>query len=331
MNEKGLESVRRNIKNRTAFANSVNPTERENEIGELVQMTQSHEGLKKLGREIILTELEKEKVRGYLKIAREKLLALGIEEAEELLPTLDQIAFIKQRKADKKSGLITYNREFLVIMLSPGRGIEDEYTQEVFFHELAHFATRFVLQKDMNGSIVENRFGFDREFVKPKEKRSNSSRRKTGTHKFTKGIYSEPLADLFMLYCADRPDKVFDSEYVYEDCFMIALLEEFSRRKGIGSFEAFKKMFAAGARIDFGFQKELVDVFGIEFVRNFNNLITESNFGANHQSSPEEYWELADLGEFFLDFSLLLRQITTGEGIRFSGLPGYLRKTPLGE
>lgn len=90
-------------------------------------------------------------------------------------------------------------------------------------------------------------------------------------------------------------------------------------------------MFKANAARDFSFQREMVEVFGTEAVKAFNNFswwersaLAGNRKGSELEMTPEK---LAELGGFNEDFSTLKAAMNQGQEIALPGMKGTFKST----
>ncbi len=182
--------------------------------------------------------------------------------------------------------------------------------RETLSHESAHFMKKHVVAKGPDDEVNIIGAGFSR----------------YGKH--LNNIYEESNAEFFSLFCADD-NIVHRTPYGEQLSFTIALLKRFSQVKGIESVDAFKKLFKANAIRDFSFQRELVEVFGTETVKAFNNFSwweqSMSSFNSNTSESGMTPERLAELGGFNEEFTALRAATKRGEEISLPGLKGTFK------
>lgn len=284
------------------------PPERQRKILEATQKVDINEVIDRAERKDFRlkekTVDDERSIENLLTTTQSKLQSLGIDTQQGLLPTNDHVFLTEQvesstAKGDVVGGNADIVGRFIRLDLLEGMDMSNSQAQHAFYHELSHLITKVVCH--YNDIIA---YGFDRI---PEESITN------------RGIWGEGLADIFAAYCSETEVK---TPYVAEVSFSIALIEDFSAKLGITPLEGFAQMFKAQVTRDFSFQRRLRNLYGTQFVREFNNVETFMS-----QALRDEIESLAELGGFYENYRTNLQRLETERAITFEGLKGIITKS----
>lgn len=258
-----------------------------------------------------------EEISRQMEVVRDKLIEMGMEYLIPTLPTPEQI--VLKSNAWWGYGAISgfcdeYGRN-VVIRLDRIMSFPNKILDRTVYHETEHFLRKHIFKKGTKGNLKLDEGSIERVGVGFVRKTSRGD----------KDLFEEATAELFACYCVDD-DVVIATPYPEEVCFAVALLEKFAEKKGIKGIEAFKKLVKANITRDFSFQRELVEVFGREAVKEFNNF---EWWEAKAVSVPEEERlhpeKLADIGGFREEYDSLKKAINEGQFVTLSGMRGVFR------
>lgn len=270
-------------------------------------------------RDYTLNIEEKAALSSLLTNANNKLKAIGIEN-DALLPQSEQIKFI-QYDQDNFGGFTGIYGEYIIVYMPRGSTLANLEVQAALYHEIGHFVTAVVIEgKEGSKNYSYIARGFDKNARNLKEYGIDAIR----------GLFEEPLQELFALYCTDDDALVLPSSYRLRVPFMISLLEEYTRRKNEDPSMMFKKVYRANALRDFSLQRELVKVFGGDFVRRLNTILVVNHAGDMGMSEgidAEFLKNLAERGKFSLPYAALQQSFDQGGLISYPGLKGRIIKT----
>lgn len=255
--------------------------------------------------------------------ARDKLQEMGFSEPEELLPTRDELSFSYGLEDEPPFCRVGNLGEFLAVTIPKGTPVDSQITKQLYLHEISHFVTRRVIKATKQegkkkADLKTYSAGFTRFSMseKPLDMKNIFEGRRP------KGIFEEGLSDLFALYCLDENVSI-ETPYNLQVPFMIAVLNKYARARNISPLVAFQRAFRAKAERDFTFQRELVNVFGIQTIRDLNNVEIEFS----HIANPEDLMKVAQEGGFFEDYINLRDALNDGKPIRLGGVKGGIIKT----
>lgn len=227
-----------------------------------------------------------------------KLSEIGINDPASILPKPGQDVRVVRVQSEFGISGVTFfpSTEFTIHIPSQIEFPSTEF-KRVFFHESSHFIKRVVLGKSkrFNGVVT-----FGGGFVTSKG-----------------GAYEEGNAELFSLFCLED-DAELDTCYPKEVCFLTSILKKFAREKGLDPLEVYKRFARANITRDFGFQGELVDVFGTQAVRGFNNFWFDEPYKPEISESERMLF-----GDEFCDLYTAYQE---GQLIAFPGMDGGFRK-----
>ncbi len=283
--------------------------------------------------------------------ARAVLVDIGIDNASELLPTMEQLAFSEKQNAQ----LAASTEEFgcnIHFQLPKGMSVADKNFQFTFYHELAHFVTRILVEKAQTkrGYAVIST-GYDTEPI------SNDDT--------PKGVFEEGTADLFALHCLNDPEAeiILDSDIDSQVVLSLAFIHKLASLTNKPDADILKVLFKGKAQRDFSFLRNVAETFnsvginGEEIVYDLNNIRpitgTASNFMKKlaefakriKESDPETVQkqmeaeikagrqryrkyleEIARKGDFDEGFRELEDKFENGEGVDLAGVPGKLKR-----
>lgn len=252
-----------------------------------------------------------------MKVARNKLTEMGMKDSSILLPTLEQVV-LKYNQSwgwGSVSGACDEYGRNIMIRLDRSMSFPNELLDRAVYHETEHFLRKHIFKKGTKGNLKLDEASIETVgvgFVR-------------NTSRGHKDLFEEATAELFALYCLND-DVVIATSYAEEVCFVAALLKKFADKKGVEGIEAFKKLVKANITRDFSFQRELVEVFGKEAVKEFNNF---EWWEAKAVSVPEEERlhpeKLADLGGFREEYDNFKKAINEGQFVTLSGMRGAFR------
>lgn len=269
---------------------------------------QEHE--KKYYAEHEITASENQRLRAYSEVARARLKSLGLSHADTLIPNSDQIIIFDAITSNEIGGHTDTYGDYLRIDKPKWMGIDTQSFQKTYYHEASHFAGSRVLRipeaENDNPQLVA--FGFNR------TDQTNNWK--------AKGINSEPLAELFSLYCVGE-NQVIETPYSLQVPFYIGLIQSYADHSDKTFLATFADFYKANAERDFSFQKKLVDIYGTEFVKDFNNIVTSGFMGVLSRGS---LLQLAEKGGFLPNYMALQEQIDNQIIIPIPDLDGGIKR-----
>lgn len=253
-----------------------------------------------------LTTTELASIENTFTRARERLELLGLKNGEILLPSAKNIIIFKFSvpiNNGHPDGMCGDDNEFLVVGIPLDMTVDDFQIKLVVLHEAVHLITPTVykVKENKKGKHLERTaFGFTREF----------GRQSTKKHTLEGMVWEEALCDLFTLYCTDNHIDT-KLRYGEGDCFMLALIDSFAKKRGIQPIEAFSKIFKGKILYDFSVQGELAQVFGNEAIRRINNSDHKHKDYARHLA------EIAQIAGFY-DTYLKFHEAMKTDGLTIS-------------
>ncbi len=176
-----------------------------------------------------------------------------------------EIYEVPKEKTDLQGALFSPEGHIL-IMVPSGFDLKNPLLRRLLSHELSHMTTRSVYMtvypKGRDSRIRQSHFGYERMNYSDETRSSIRSR----------GLYSEPLAELFSYY--DLPDEAteFESPYSKSMPFFVSLIKDFAIRSQKSELDVFQRMYSAFTVRSFTIQKELRDQYGTEFMRLLNTI-----------------------------------------------------------
>lgn len=249
--------------------------------------------------------------------AEQKLKVLDIEKAHELIPQLEQIIIVEFDPYHREQRYFPKNRPrgshdllgtYLEVRLPQGMKITHPEAQHVFYHEVSHLIPRRVIKRNPFSISKEDRIVL----------RARGFTRSLGLFGDAEaGVWEEPLAELYALFCQNKNLEI-ATGYAVETAFMLAFIKKFADKKdNLTPFEAFKLVYRGNALRDFIVQKELVEVFGPQLVRELNDAVPGGT-----PVILEEYYsqfaEIAHMGGFYDRYNSLKQTLDAGGTIQVS-------------
>lgn len=232
----------------------------------------------------------------------------GIEDVPSLMIREEHIIVKNNKYANTEDRLIFASAShfnFIEFPYPPTSSLSDPRVARTLFHEIFHFMTVHVFQKD--GDLI--RKGFD--YTNATIFFGNSGR----------GIYSEPLAELFSFFCVDSGDEKYTpSNFGDRLAFMIAFITDYSKKKKITPLDGFKKFAKAFVKGDFLFQKDLADLYGVAAISTINNIKVYNN-----KVKRDFLVEAAKKAGFNEEYSELQKKLDADESISFPGIKGTIK------
>jgi len=251
--------------------------------------------------------------------AQQKLVELGLPDPQRKLPQRWQLHFFNNHKKidDVYVSELSTGIAFFV---PKGMALSDTKFQYTIYHELAHYVNKTVVKivpkSESKKGLRAHSFGFNRY---TRTSADNEEAIEEGGDLVMRGIYDEPAADLFAMYCIDDDKQTIETNYALQLPFLMCLLKEYAAVKGITALEAFKQLFVAKTQQDFGFQRELAKVFGKRFVRGINNIVVSTVCHSGVKDAALLV-ALSGEGKFNQSFGALLEDVRRGESFSFPGI-----------
>lgn len=247
---------------------------------------------------------------------KSKLAELGLGEISRRLPIPEAVYLVDVNRSYsliRGEGLFPQQfiegdcdeyHQFIMLWLPAGESIETPVFELNFHHEASHLAIPAVL-----GAHYETTaFGFDRVVRVSAGKHGRVVKR---------GIYGEPLSELFAWFCMDYEAEL-PIHYFDQVALMIPMLERFAAANRISPLDAFCRAYKALVLRDFSFQAELISVFGTEAVKGFNNY--QDFVGMDNLSCLTSLADMAGLGDRYRQIQQLPREgVITFPGMKVIG------------
>ncbi len=257
-----------------------------------------------------LYSIEKEFLSDFvLPKAEEKLIEIGIQNPGNRLPGVDEFIINEYRNpyGQVVGGFVRELEQNIVMEVSEGIFLTHPAARSILFHEIGHFVTPQVIGRSINSGFEEYRslaWGFQRNM-------------ETGIRY---GIYEEPSAAIFSLYCLDSDEAGTPVHYTISVPFFISLLTRFAEKAGLTPLEAFKEFFKAKVERDFSFQQKLVRLFSRDFVKMLNSVPEGEIFDMRKKLNT-----LSAVGGFRDEYYSLQKNMDGGKKVYFPGIKGWLR------
>ncbi|HBO10721.1 TPA: hypothetical protein DD448_02120, partial [Candidatus Collierbacteria bacterium] len=249
---------------------------------------------------------------------QEALISLGIDPA--LMPFPNQFIFAdltpqfldrnRQKYVEKRIGggeTDAYGTT-IEINLPTDMGLLDQQAQAIIIHEISHFITKKVIQ--FNPNPRKNTYDL-----------IQSGFMKYVNNRELKGAGEEAMADLFAAYVMHNSGITFATPYELDNAFMLSMIETIRDRSSMSALEAFKRLFVAKTELDYSVFKDLVSIFGNDFVRTLNTTLEPTyNRDATDEQKAEIIRQLAKLGGFESRFMELYSAHQNGKIIDISDI-----------
>lgn len=252
--------------------------------------------------------------------AEEKLQDIGIENSKLLLPTPEQFFVVEYVNPtfgeEQAGGGMHFEGDFIGIEVGEGVRLLGSEIEKVECHEIAHFIAPIVIAL------------YDRDQFKDYEAKAIGFDTFHDVKRVRMGMYNEPLADLFALFCLDRDDEM-TVVYTLQVAFMVAFLKKMGELTGRGALGEFKRLFKANIERDFSIQKEVLELFGKHGRHVIRGINTVEVNGIYNDTDIDmvNLRRIAIRGNFGAEYMRLQKNILEGKPIQFPGMKGTMRSS----